>query len=111
MDNEETLWAPAEGNPRVDAGGAPALKARGGIAGQARPPQARPPQVRPPQVRGEDEESMARLLLAAYGGEYPCECGEFGRWLPGECEYADRCEEREPVQCWRLLAALAGKEG
>ena len=101
MDNEETLWAPAEGNPRVDAGGAPALKARGGIAGQARPPQG----------RGEDEESMARLLLAAYGGEYPCECGEFGRWLPGECEYADRCEQREPVQCWRLLAALAGKEG
>ena len=48
----------------------------------------------------------ARALTEAYGGEYPCECGGVGRWLPGRCEYADRCEEREPVQCWRLLAAL-----
>lgn len=59
----------------------------------------------------DNEETLwteARTLMAAYGGEYPCERGEFGRWLPGECEYADRCEEREPIQCWRLLAALAG---
>lgn len=48
-------------------------------------------------------------MMAAYGGEYPCECGEFGRWLPGECEYADRCEEREPVQCWKLAVEMRGE--
>lgn len=51
----------------------------------------------------------ARAMMAAYGGEYPCECGGFGRWLPGECEYADRCEEREPVQCWKLAVEMRGE--
>ncbi len=48
----------------------------------------------------------AMALMEAHGGEYPCECGELGKRLPGLCEYADRCEQREPVQCWRLAAEM-----